>query len=120
MKSRLNLKPGQKGTKALVEKYGKSLLYVRYRYDEIRGVRLKTVEIIVEEKPWQHSLRLSEADIVPVIVNFTDKTLRDRLKAVGGKWDPDEKLWLVPYGAIRGTDLEERIDLEFIKRKRKR
>jgi hypothetical protein len=26
MKSRLNLKPGQKGTKKLVEKYGESLL----------------------------------------------------------------------------------------------
>ncbi|MBJ6752323.1 hypothetical protein [Geomonas anaerohicana] len=44
MKSRLNLKPGQRGTKHLVEKYGAALLYVRYRYDEERGVRLKTVE----------------------------------------------------------------------------
>jgi hypothetical protein len=38
MKSRLNLKPGQKGTKKLVEKYGTSLLYVRYWYDESRGL----------------------------------------------------------------------------------
>ena len=57
MKSRLNLKPGQKGTKHLVEKYGKSLLYVRYRYDEDRGIRLKTVAIVVEEKPWKRPLR---------------------------------------------------------------
>ncbi|MBU5612175.1 hypothetical protein [Geomonas azotofigens] len=49
MKSRLNLKPGQRGTKHLVEKYGAALLYVRYRYDEKRGVRLKTVEIVVEK-----------------------------------------------------------------------
>jgi hypothetical protein len=118
MKSRLNLKPGQKGTKALVEKYGKSLLYVRYRYDEIRGVRLKTVELVIEEKPWKHSLQLGDTDIVPVIVNFTEKALQNRLKAAGGKWDPEEKFWFVHYGAIRGTDLEERIDLEFIKRKR--
>jgi hypothetical protein len=32
VKSRLNLKPGQKGTKKLAEKYGKSLLYVRYLF----------------------------------------------------------------------------------------
>ncbi len=51
MKSHCHLKPGQKGTKRLVEQYGKSLLCVRYRYDENRRVRLKTVEIIVEEKP---------------------------------------------------------------------
>jgi serine kinase of HPr protein (carbohydrate metabolism regulator) len=53
MKSLLNLKPGQKGTKKLMEIYGKSLLYVRYRYDEEQGVRLKTVGLIIEKKPWQ-------------------------------------------------------------------
>ena len=49
MKSWLNFKPGQKGTKQLVEKYGKSLLHVRYQYDGDRGIRLKTVELIMEE-----------------------------------------------------------------------
>jgi hypothetical protein len=43
MKSRLNLKPGRKGTKKLVEQYGTSLFYVRYQYDEVRGVRLKSL-----------------------------------------------------------------------------
>jgi hypothetical protein len=38
MKSHCHLKPGQKGTKRLVEQYGESLLRVRYRYDETRGV----------------------------------------------------------------------------------
>jgi hypothetical protein len=113
MKSRLNLKPGQKGTRKLVEKYGKSLLYVRYRYDEGRGVRLKTVEIVVEEKPWTPSLRLRDEEIVPVVVNFAEKALRDRLKGAGGKWDPEKKLWHVPYGAIRGTELEGRIPAGF-------
>ena len=82
-------------------------------------MRLKTVELVIEEKPWKHTLQLIDAEIVPVIVSFSEKALRDRLKAVGGKWDPDEKFWFVSYGAIRGTDLEERIDVEFIKRKRK-
>jgi hypothetical protein len=118
MKSRLNLKPGQKGTKRLVEKYGKALLYVRYRYDEHRGVRLKTVEIVVEEKPWQPSVRIRDEEIVPVIVQFSEKNLRDKLKGVGGKWHPEEKSWFVPYGAIRGTELEERIPSGFIKSRR--
>lgn len=64
MKSYAHLKPGQKGTMRLVEKYGKSLLCVRYRYDENRGVRLKTVEIIVEEKPSAPSFRYRDTDIV--------------------------------------------------------
>jgi hypothetical protein len=81
------------------------LLYVRYRYDESRGVRLKTVEIVVEEKPWQPSLRLRDDELVPVIVNFSEKDLREKLKVDGGKWNPEEKSWFVPYGAIRGTEL---------------
>lgn len=115
MKSRLNLKPGQKGTKRLVEKYGKALLYVRYRYDESRGVRLKTVEIVVDEKPWQPGLRFRDEEMVPVLVNYTEKSLRDSMKAAGGKWDPKEKLWHVAYGSIRGTELEERIMVDIIK-----
>lgn len=109
MKSRLNLKPGQKGTKRLVERFGSSLLYVRYRYDEARGVRLKTVELIIEEKPWRPAPRLKDTDLVPVAVGYGEQELRLRLKAVNGKWDPQAKLWHVLYGAIRGTDLEERI-----------
>jgi len=113
MKSRLNLKPGQKGTKRLVEKYGKALLYVRYRYDEVRGVRLKTVEIVVEEKAWQPRLGIRDDEIVPVMVSFSEKSLRDMLKAFGGTWDPKAKLWHVAYGAVRGTELEERIKFDF-------
>ena len=41
MKTYAHLKPGQNGTKRLVEKYGSALLCVRYRFDEERGVKLK-------------------------------------------------------------------------------
>ena len=110
IKTQSHLKPGQKGTKRLLEKYGDSLLCVRYRYDEKRGVRLKTVEIIVEEKPFRPSLRYRDGDIVAVIVSFTENILRDKLKVAGGRWDPEKKVWHVLYGSIRGdTDLEERI-----------
>ena len=47
MKTRKHLKPVQMGTKRLVAQYGDALLCVRYRYDEKRGVQLKTVELIV-------------------------------------------------------------------------
>ena len=110
MKTQSHLKPGQKGTKRLFEKYGDSLLCVRYRYDEKRGVRLKTVEIIVEEKPCRPSLRYHDEDVVSVIVSFTENILRDKLKVAGGRWDPEKKVWHVLYGPIRGdTELEERI-----------
>ena len=51
MRTGLNLKPGEKGTKRLVEQFGDRFVCVRYRYDEERKKRFKTVELIVEEIP---------------------------------------------------------------------
>ena len=42
-------------------------------------------------------------------VAYSEKDLREMLKSVDGKWDPEKKVWLVPYGPIRGTELEKRI-----------
>ena len=110
MKSYAHIKPGRNGTKRLVEKYGDSLICVRYRYDEISGERLKTSEIIVERKGGKPALRYRDEDVVSVSVAFTEKTLRDQLKAAGRKRDPEEKLWRVRYGSIRGNaKLLERI-----------
>ncbi len=56
MQTRLSLRPGQKGTKKLVVKYGDRLVAVRYRYDAEQKRRYKTVELIVEESPWSPRL----------------------------------------------------------------
>ena len=110
IKSYAHLKSGQKGTRRLVEKYCTSLLCVRYRYDEKRGGRLKTVEIIVKEKTHTPSFRYRDADIVAVMVPFTAKPLREALKAAGGRWRPEETAWRAPYGSIRSNaGLVERI-----------
>lgn len=108
MKSYNHLKPGQKGTLRLVEQYGESLLCVRYRYDEKRGVRLKTVEIIVEEKP-DRSPRFKDGDIVPVSVGFDEIELRELLRTLHARWDSQVKLWFLPYRLVQGTALETRI-----------
>ena len=110
MKSYCHLKPGQKGTRRLVQQFGDALLCVRYRYDEKREVKLKMVEIVVDEKPGKLSPRFRDTEIVAVMVPFTEKTLRDMLKAAGGRWDPEERLWRVKYGSIRSNaGLVERI-----------
>jgi hypothetical protein len=75
-------------------KYGGSLLCVRYRFDESRGVRLKTVEIVVEEKP--EAILTVSGCRYGFPVAFTEKALRVKLKTVGAKWEPEKKLWRVP------------------------
>jgi hypothetical protein len=65
--TRLKLKPGQKGTKALVEKYGDDLVSVRYRYDEASRTRIKTVELIIERKQLSPSAKKKRDEtLVPV------------------------------------------------------
>lgn len=113
MTTRVKLKPGQKGTKSLLDKYGDALLCVRYRYDEKSHVRIKTVELIVEKKPWSPSVkRFSESKLVPVRIAYGDTALREQAKAAKGKWDPKERAWFIQYGRIKGTDLEKFIILE--------
>jgi len=105
-----HLNPGQKGTRRLLDQYGDKLLCVRYRYDEKRQVKIKTVEIIVSETPCTAPLPYRDSDIVSVIVPYTKTALRNELKAAGGRWNPNEKLWQVSFGAIKGNvELTERI-----------
>jgi hypothetical protein len=67
MITRLKLKPGQKGTKSLVEKYGEQLVCVRYRYDDASRTRIKTVELILERKQLPPSAQnIKDEKLVPV------------------------------------------------------
>lgn len=108
MKAYAHLKPGQSGTRRLVEQYGEKLLCVRYRFDEERGVKLKTVEIIVDEKPLR-TPRFKDEDLVPVHVAYGEAELRRQLRAMRARWDSERKLWYVRFGLIRGTVLEDRL-----------
>jgi hypothetical protein len=120
MITKLKLKPGQKGTKKLAEEYGDALVCVRYRYDEAKRVRHKTIELIVESKPWTAPApSLTDTDHVPVHIGFADTVSREMAKAAKGRWDPKQKLWLIRYGRIKGTPLEKHIILDAFQRGRK-
>ncbi len=108
MKAYAHLQPGQDGTKRLVDQYGDRLLCVRYRFDETRGVKIKTVEIIVDEKPLTKP-RFRDSDLVPVRVDYGEKELREQLRALRARWDGEQKLWYVRFGSIKGTPLVERL-----------
>lgn len=113
MKTRLTLKPGQKGTKQLTDKYGDALLCIRFRYDDVTSKRLKTVELIVEQTDWIPPPPKYDSDVlVPLRIDVSNMSLRTKVKAAGGKWFPEELLWYVKYGAIVGGPLEKHIYLD--------
>ncbi len=52
MSNLVTLRPGARGTIRLVHQYGEQLICVRYRYNPETRTRIKTVELVVDEKPW--------------------------------------------------------------------
>ena len=104
MSIRLTRKPGQKGTKQLQLVYGDKLVCVRYRYDEVKRRRSKTVELVVEEHEW-----MPDNTLVRVRVAWGEKDLGVKVKQAGGRWLSDVKLWELPYGKAMSLGLAERV-----------
>ena len=104
------MQPGQPGTKKLVERYGDNLICVRYRYDDKKKMMYKTMEIIIESKPWQdNNKKIPENKSMDIRIGYNEVELRSRIKACGGKWDPQKKIWQLSYEKIKKLDLLERI-----------
>ena len=93
--------------------YGDALVSVRYRYDEATRTRRKTVELIVEKKelasPGQ---KIDDEALVPVQIAYAETALIKMAKALGGRWDPEVRLWFIQRGKIKLTELEKHIILD--------
>lgn len=98
------MKPGQKGTKGLMEQYGDALVCVRYRYDAKKHKQYKTVEIIVSEADWTPPpVKYSDSTMIALKIGVKETAQQTQVKSVGGRWDIKKKVWIVPYGCIKGT-----------------
>ncbi len=116
MQTKLTLTPGQKGTKKLLQQYGDQLVCIRYRYNSELKKRFKTVELIIEEAPWQsengkRAVKKTSKYDRPVFlrVGIREFELRDRIKNAGGRWDNIEKLWVLSYRKAVEFGIESRI-----------
>jgi hypothetical protein len=117
METRVTLRPGEKGTKALVAEYGHRLICVRYRYDAAARVRYKTVELVVEQVPWDPGEHAIDPDgrpgrppsLVGVRVAYEDRALQQKIRQFGGRWVREQRLWVLPLGAAKRLGLEDRL-----------
>jgi hypothetical protein len=112
METRLILRPGQPGTRKLVEKYGERLLCVRYIYDAAAGRRLKTVELVIESAPWKarpRKPRRRNDDVVYVRIAYHESDLRERAKRLGAIWRQPQQLWEITSRDSKRLGIEDRI-----------
>lgn len=99
------MKPGARGTRKLLGQYGDRLVCVRYRYDEVRGRRFKTVEILLEEGDWSPPRR----PFVLLELRSWETQLRERVKKAGGIWLSDQRLWRLRRDLATKLGLSPRI-----------
>lgn len=110
MRTRKLLRPGEPGTKKVVQVYGESLVCVRYRYDPKLKRKIKTVELVIEDLPWEPAMaRIPANKIMSIRVDLTEVSLRRRVKSAGGKWNGTEKVWKLSYQQVKQLGLTNRI-----------
>ena len=110
MRTTLNLKPGKKGTRRLLAEYGDRLVRVRYRYDEQRKKRIKTVELIVDETDWQPGARIKPDALVGIRVRWGEADVASRVRQAGGIWDRSKRLWFLRYDGAIELGVDDRIE----------
>ena len=100
---------GQPGTKKMAEIYGDKLVCVRYRYNADKRIKYKTVEIIVEQGFWDPEPRLEKLRKVEIKVRYSEVDIRTKVKAAGGIWNAEKKVWELEYKQVKKLGLIERI-----------
>ena len=101
----VTLRPGARGTIGLTQIYGQELICVRYRYDDRLRRRQKTVELVVDEVPWNPP----KPARVLVKTYLGESDLRRSILASGGQWDTHRKLWSIREDAARRLDILDRV-----------
>jgi hypothetical protein len=110
MHIRKTLSPGKRGTKKLLAEYGERLVCVRYRDDEQRRRRLKTIEVIVEEAAWPpFGCPPAGEQVVSLRIALSEAMLRSQVKRAGGRWDPQRRVWALRYDRVMALGLAHRI-----------
>jgi hypothetical protein len=110
MPIRSTVHPGQRGAKKLLAQFGERLVCVRYRYDDKRLKRIKTVELIVEEEDWAPPTRAPKNDdLVHIALAAREFPLRQQVKQRGGQWNPQREWWEIRYEHVVALGLQARI-----------
>ena len=109
-------RPGATGTRRLVDRFGNSLVCVRYRHDPVTDARVTTVELIVENtrkyKSRDGSAGRKGLVVQPPVwvrVGRNETALRQQVKAAGGIWRYPEMVWELPREVAIQLGLRDRV-----------
>ena len=102
--------PGDPGSKKWMKKYGDALICIRYRLDRERKKKIKTVELIVEEKPYQFKTgKIPWNKQVKIKIKYGERHFGCLAREAGGVWNRAEKVWELPYHQVKALGLVHRM-----------
>jgi hypothetical protein len=91
--------------------YGDLPICRRYRYAAAQQRRLKTVELIVEEVPWDPERTARKgAEMVGVRVECREVSLQRQVKLAGGRRNPAQRVWELRRDQGLTLGLKDRIE----------
>jgi hypothetical protein len=68
------------------------------------------VDLIVEEQEWNKNYnRIPANKIVKLRIEYSEVEKRHLVRAAGGKWNRDDRLWELPYREAVSLGLENRM-----------
>ena len=103
------IQPHQNGARRLSTRFAERLVCVRYRTDPETGRRFTTVEILVEERAPTAPTANNRPTHQLIRIGWGEGDLRETIKAHGGTWVRDRKLWRVSTEVIRRLKLGKRV-----------
>lgn len=110
MNTKRKIYPGQPGTQKWIKKYGDDLVCIRYKYDPDTHRKMITVELVVEEKEWHKNYdHIPENKMMAIRIEYGERELGLKVRSVGGTWNRKEKLWYLPWNAIKALSLQDRV-----------
>ena len=93
--------PEQDGAKRFAKRHGETLVCVRHRLSEDGLTRHTTVELLAETTP----VATRQRSLIALRIPDSTKSMRSLLLACGAKWDPTNKLWIIPHMVAKGLRL---------------
>jgi hypothetical protein len=83
---------------------------VRYRYDSENKRKLKTTELIIDNKPWQlNKERIPMNKLISLRIDVNERELQRRIKKRGGKWNHQHQVWQLLYKHVLELGLTNRM-----------
>lgn len=99
------LPPQARGAIKWAQQLGPALVCVRHRVDAAARFRYTTVELLVEKAPIQTRVQ----KWVEIRIGPQETALRAMVKAAGGRWNPEQRTWLLPKRMVGILRLSDRL-----------